>query len=435
MFLILQRAVSIVLWLCILVLLVWATHLKDPHLLVIRSHETDLILAGCVAGFLAVRQKSRGIERTALFALLVAVAGITLGTESLHRYRKAAVLSRDLDIERRLSRHFIIGYRDLADLRPLLVRGIVGGVFVTQRNAYGKTAEQLRGEIAEMQQLRRSSGMPDLIVATDQEGGVVSRLSPPLMRRPALSSLAAGSRGQAKLFADAEDYGRQQGMELADLGVTVNFSPVVDLKAEVPGNRLDLHSRISQRAISSSPEQTAMVALAYGRGLESRGVRPTLKHFPGLGGVRADTHHFSATLVTPVGELATRDWLPFRHAVAQSGALIMLGHVILPGIDPENPVSFSRAVVQDVIRGAWQHEGLLVTDDLTMAAAYNHGLCEATVKGLNAGVDLLLISYDDEKFYESMYCAVAAYKNSSLEEDQLRRSDRRLELKGGKIRE
>lgn len=432
MFLILKRAVSIVLWLCILVLLVWATQLKDPHLLVIRGYETALILAGCVAGFLAVRLKNRGIERTALFALLVIAAGITLGTESLHHYRKAAVLGRDFDIERRLSGHFIIGYRNLADLRPLLTRGIVGGVFVTRRNAYGKTVEELGREIAEMQQLRRSSGMPDLIVATDQEGGVVSRLSPPLKQRPALSGLVADFPRQVELLMQAEAYGRRQGAELSDLGVTVNFSPVVDLKTEAIGNRLDLHSRISQRAISSSPEQTAAVALAYGKGLESRGVQPTLKHFPGLGGVRVDTHHFSATLATPVEELAARDWLPFRLAAGQSDALIMLGHVILPAIDPENPVSFSRAVVQDVIRGAWQHEGLLVTDDLTMAAAYRHGICEATVKGLNAGVDLLLISYDDEKFYEAMYCAVAAYKDGSLDKDQLRRSGRRLAPKDGR---
>lgn len=214
---------------------------------------------------------------------------------------------------------------------------------------------------------------------------------------------------------------------MAQLGVTVNFSPVVDLRSNDTQNRLDFHSLINQRAILHSPEQTTEIALAYARGLESQGVRATLKHFPGLGGVRADTHHFPATLRTSIDELATRDLVPFQRVAQHSNALIMLSHVVLPSIDKDNPVSFSRSVVQNLIRETWKHDGLLITDDLTMAAAYNHGICEATVKALNAGVDLLLVSYDHEKFYEAMYCAVAAYRNGTLEENQLERSNRRLE--------
>jgi beta-N-acetylhexosaminidase len=251
-------------------------------------------------------------------------------------------------------------------------------------------------------------------------------LSPPLEWRPPLAELVAKSSNKAELLTQVETYGRQQGKELAQLGVTVNFSPVVDLQSNNVQDRLDFHSLINKRAISHSPEQTIEVALAYGRGLQSQGVLPTLKHFPGLGGVRGDTHHFSVTLDTPIEELASHDWLPFQRVALQSKALIMLGHVVLSQVDKDNPVSISRAVVQKIIRGAWKHEGLLITDDLTMAAAYNYGLCQATVKSLNAGVDLLLLSYDYEKFYEAMYCAVAAYKNGTLEENQLERSSKRF---------
>lgn len=423
----LRRILSGLSWIFVFILLFWAVHLKDPHLLIIRKYETALIFALCVVGFFIFYRKHRGLLRTTGFCLLAAISIITLGKELLFHYRKATVLSRDLDIERKLSAHFIIGFDKMEELRPIVSKGIVGGVFITQRNAAGKTAEQLRQEIAELQQLRRAAGLAKLIIATDQEGGIVSRLSPPLEWRPSLSELVAKSSNKADLLAQVETYGRQQGKELAQLGVTVNFSPVVDLQSNNAQNRLDFHSLINQRAISPSPEQTTDVALAYGRGLESQGVLPTLKHFPGLGGVRADTHHFSVMLDTPIEELASRDWLPFQRVAQQSNALIMLSHVVLSRIDKDNPVSFSRAVVQKIIRGGWKHEGLLITDNLTMAAAYNYGLCEATVKSLNAGVDFLLISYDYDKFYEAMYCAVAAYKNGVLEVEQLKRSDKRLE--------
>ncbi len=86
----------------------------------------------------------------------------------------------------------------------------------------------------------------------------------------------------------------------------------------------------------------------------------------------------------------------------------MLGHVILAELDAEHPVSFSRKIVQRVIRGEWGYQGLLVTDDLTMGAAYNRGLCDATVRALGAGVDLLLIAYDHDKYFDAMHCALQA---------------------------
>ena len=93
----------------------------------------------------------------------------------------------------------------------------------------------------------------------------------------------------------------------------------------------------------------------------------------------------------------------------------MLGHVILAELDAAYPVSFSRKIVQRVIRGEWGYQGLLVTDDLTMGAAYNRGLCDATVRALDAGVDLLLIAFDHDKYFDAMHCAQRAAQQGTLE--------------------
>lgn len=326
----------------------------------------------------------------------------------------------------RLGARFIVGYENPGEVIELARRGLIAGVFVTRRNATTKSAEVLRQEIAHLQAARRSAGLPELIIATDQEGGAVSRLSPPLERPAALSSLAVPGAAPPGLEAQAFGYGRQQGQELAAIGVNLNFSPVVDLKNQRPISPFDFFSRINSRAISSDPELVARVATAYSRGLASAGVLATVKHFPGLGEVAADTHLFSARLDTPVDTLQQRDWLPFRQVTGQTDALMMLGHVTLPAVDSAYPASLSRKVVQGIIRQAWGHDGVLVTDDLTMRAAQKHGLCGATLAALNAGVDLLLIAYEYDQFYGAMQCAVQALNAGQLDSALLAGSARRL---------
>lgn len=411
---------------CCITLLFASWNLKDPLLLPYRYLETQVLLGSCLMGIIFCLWFFRGFYRIVLTGLLFASLLITLCGEVGFHYRKAKVLSEEGAGIQAIGRHFIVGYNDPETVRVLASKGLIGGIFVTKYNAVGKTLDALRGEIAAFQDLRKSAGLPPLIVTTDQEGGIVSRLSPPLPKQPSLALLANGQNSETEIQRLAQAYGEEQGRALAYLGISVNFSPVVDLKIHHPGNLLDFHSLISQRAISEDPVVTANVAKAYIHGLEMWGVAGTLKHFPGLGRVTDDTHHFSATLDYPVSKLENNDWLPFRQVARDTRALIMLGHVAIAAMDKENPASLSRTVIQKIIRGQWQYEGILITDDLTMGAAYHRGLCAATVKAFNAGEDLLLISYDHEKFYDAMYCAIRASLNGQLDKTMLGRSQIRL---------
>lgn len=411
-----------------LLLGVWAAHLKDPHLLLIRPYETPGLLGVTGLLFIGVlRKRPRTLAYQLWLGVLLLVALGILAGEWQFRMHQRTVLQTTSPAARMLGAHFMVGYTDLEALRPLVRQGLIGGIFITQRNVAGRSLAAVQADIAELQALRRTAGLPPLRVATDQEGGGVSRLSPPLPYLPPLAALLSTYAPEdAALYAQAEAYGSRQGQALAALGVNINFSPVVDLKVDRAADPLDFHSKIHQRAISADPAITLRVALAYGRGLAQHGVLPTLKHFPGLGRITTDTHHFPATLDTPIATLRQEDWLPFREVARQSSALIMLAHVRLPEVDAHTPVSFSRAVVQDILRGEWQHDGLLITDDLTMAAAYRHGICTATLKALNAGVDLLLIAYDPDPYYETMSCALAAHAGGRLDEAMLAHSAKRL---------
>jgi beta-N-acetylhexosaminidase len=156
-------------------------------------------------------------------------------------------------------------------------------------------------------------------------------------------------------------------------------------------------------------------------------VHCTLKHFPGLGGVFEDTHLEAGQLRAPLDALEGSDWIPFR-ALMGSGAFTMLSHARLAALDAERPVSFSAAVVSGLIRETWHHDGVLITDDFCMGAAYasKEGIGAASVAALDAGVDLLLIAYDPAQYFTMMDAVLVAEREGRLREAVLGRSSGRL---------
>jgi beta-N-acetylhexosaminidase len=239
---------------------------------------------------------------------------------------------------------------------------------------------------------------------------VVSRLSPPLTRLPPLSAFAALPPGERA--AAARRYGRLQGGELAALGVTVDFSPVVDLKTVAP--RWDRNSLIARRAIDADPAVAGEIAAAYAAGLRDAGIMPTAKHFPGLGRARGDTHHIRVRLSAPIAELEAADWRPFRQVLESGPALLMVGHAVLEATDPVRPASQSRAVIDGIIRRRWGFTGAVITDDLTMPSVFHHDFCGGVVRSLDAGVDFLLISYDADQYYRAFECALDGLRRKQI---------------------
>src|SRR5262249_44301476 len=273
-------------------------------------------------------------------------------------WKRHEVLRADPALLERLGRHIVVSYRDLRELNALIERRAIAGVFLTTRNVGGRDAAAIRQQIAAMQATRRQQGLPELLVTTDQEGGVVSRLSPPLTRMPPLSEIVTRHPGSAARHAAVRDYAAAQARDLADLGVNVNLAPVVDIDHGVanPDDRL---TRISARAISKDPDIVTEVAEIYCSQLSAHGVRCTLKHFPGLGRVFEDTHLQTADLASPPSELSGADWLPFRSLMRGTDVLVMLSHARLTAVDRDRPVSFSRPVVRDLLRTDWGYDGVL----------------------------------------------------------------------------
>jgi beta-N-acetylhexosaminidase len=373
-----------------------------------------------------VRRATHALSFVAL-ALGVVVFGSTAALELQFQYKRHVVLNADPAQLEKFGAHLLVGYRQEPTLRAMLERRGIAGVFLSAHNVRGRSIEALRERIDALQSIRREQKLPPLWIATDQEGGPVSRMSPPLPRQAALAEIVRLHTDPAERLVAVRQYAERQGRGLKSIGVNLNFAPVIDIDHGVvnPDDRL---TRISSRAISADPAVVTEIAGLYCATLLATGVHCTLKHFPGLGRVYGDTHMVTANLAAKPDELEASDWLPFRQLMGANAAFTMLGHARLIAVDPERPASFSEPVVKGMLRQGWKHDGVLVTDDFAMGAVTlsREGMAGGAVAALNAGIDLILVSYDPDQYFYIMFELLRADRDGRLRADALEASKRRL---------
>ncbi len=232
-------------------------------------------------------------------------------------------------------------------------------------------------------ELRSLTGRANLPVFIDQEGGRVQRLRPPLM--PVEPSAAKFG----KLFDRCADDGclaaqcaaQAIGTDLANLGVTVNCAPVLDVAHP------QTHRAIGDRAFHHSAEAVVKLGRAAATGLIAGGVLPVIKHMPGHGRATADSHFFLPRVECPQQELAETDFTPFK-ALADL-PMAMTAHVCFDALDAENSATHSFNVVHNVIRSFIGFGGLLITDDICMRALQGT-FSERAERAHEAGCDVVL---------------------------------------------
>ncbi len=340
---------------------------------------------------------------------------------------RAEILATDAKRLERLGRHVIVGYHSYSDIKTLVEKRAIAGVFLTDHNVRWRTTAAVKADIDALQNIRKAQGLSPLVIAADQEGGAVSRLSPPLKRQPSISQILAPLKDDAARQAAIEKFAAIQAEELKRMGVTLNFAPVVDLRL-YPSNRSDGETRLRLRAFSSDAYLVAKVAGWYCEGLAKAGLMCTLKHFPGLGRVKRDTHAAAGEIKASEGELEVNDWYPFRRLMGQPNVATMLGHVRVPAMDPKMPASYSDAIVRELLRKRWRHSGLLITDDFSMDAITRsaEGVGRASVKALRAGVDLILVSFSERHYDAAMSALIRADEEGvfDLADSQQRRAHR-----------
>ncbi len=220
-------------------------------------------------------------------------------------------------------------------------------------------------------------------VLIDQEGGRVARLGPPHWRKPPAAALfgALADIDPAKADYAARLNAQLIAAELMDLGINVDCLPVLDIPQS------DADPIIGDRAYSQEPGRVARLGRATCEGLMAGGVLPIIKHIPGHGRARQDSHEALPVVDSPRRELEELDFAPFRALSDMPWA--MTAHIVYTDIDADAPATLSPTIVQDVIRDYMGFDGVLLTDDLSMKALTGNFGDRASA-ALAAGCDVVL---------------------------------------------
>ena len=258
-----------------------------------------------------------------------------------------------------------------------LVQPQVVGVILFTRNF--ESREQVTALIAAVRELRGER----FVICVDQEGGPVQRFREGFTRLPALARIGeVWDRDRDTALELAHQHAWIMAIELRAIGVDLSFAPVADLRR---GNRA-----IGERAFHADPVAVAALLHAYVNGMRLAGMAATLKHFPGHGSVEEDTHFDIANDRRDRVDIVANDLIPFVEGIAAGADAVMLAHVVYPAIDT-HAAGFSKVWILDILRGEYGFEGVVIGDDIGMAAVESLGGMGARIDAhLAAGCDLIL---------------------------------------------
>ncbi len=293
----------------------------------------------------------------------------------------------------------------------------VGGICYMQPNLTSalQTQEMLR---AYEQYSQETIGLP-MLSFVDEEGGDITRISgnpgfPEIPWIPSMQSI--GAEGNVNT---AYETGAQIGTYLAELGFTCDFAPVADVLSN-PYNEI-----VQTRSFGSDPQLVSVMAMALADGLESKGILPVYKHFPGHGATAGDTHAGYAYTDKTLEELMDCELIPFRNAITHGAQFIMISHISLPNVTGDDlPASLSPYIMKDLLRGQLGFDGIIITDAMNMGAIVDtYGFAPAAETAIEAGADMVLLTGYLEDTRSTVMQAIA---DGRIPEEQIDASVRRI---------
>jgi beta-N-acetylhexosaminidase len=290
----------------------------------------------------------------------------------------------------------------LEEIRP-------SGLIFFRRNYPQGGGPELARQLSEIRAAAGKMGLAPLLLAMDNEGGLVKRLPEPFVQLPKANE--SGS------LDEIEAQARASGAELRELGFNLNLAPVLDVDASGAFMR--------ERSFGRAPESVVPRARAFARGFHGAGIATCAKHFPGLGAAALDPHRSLPTVGASVEEMASVHLAPFRALLGRTIPMVMTTHCLYPALDDREPATFSKKIV-DLAREDLGFDGPVLTDDLEMGAV-GPEIGEAAVKSIWAGHDLALVCREMENIRAAARKLAEALSSGLIDDRRVKLSRRRVE--------
>ena len=298
--------------------------------------------------------------------------------------------------------------------RRLIAEYEVGNFILFARNFQSacQTVE-LTAELSKL--VYEKTGLAPFIGA-DQEGGIVCRVTEGAAMFSGAMAIAANGSEE-----DAYAVGKNCGEILRAMGVNTNFAPVLDVNIE------PLNPVIGTRSFGDVPAEVSRYGNAMLHGMQAGGLLCTVKHYPGHGNVKTDSHLALPVNDTDPALLEKTEFLPFQGAFDAGAEALMSCHVRFDKIDPDHPATLSKAILTGLLRERQGFDGLVVTDCMEMdAIRATVGTAEGAVQAVEAGCDILTISHSFDAVAAAAQALYAAVESGRISEKRIEASYRRI---------
>ncbi|MEC5423944.1 glycoside hydrolase family 3 protein [Virgibacillus sp. C22-A2] len=307
--------------------------------------------------------------------------------------------------------------RGAKNFKEAIERFHIGGVIYfnwTDNIGLPMNAAQVNALSNGLQDIAMEQELPiPLIISTDQEGGIVQRVTSPGTVFP--GNMALGATRSIEFAAQSATI---MGTELSSLGINMNFAPVADVNIN-PENPV-----IGVRSFSEDPDLVSDLTVAQVKAYEEQNLIPTAKHFPGHGDTNVDSHYGLPIINHDLETLYNVDLKPFQAAIDNGIDAIMTAHIVVPALDDSGlPATLSKPILTDLLREEMGFDGLIVTDSLGMSGANVVEPNRVAVEAFKAGNDILLNPPNVEVAYNAM---IEAVESGEVSEDRVDESVYRI---------
>ncbi|WP_443770658.1 glycoside hydrolase family 3 protein [Anaerostipes sp.] len=307
-------------------------------------------------------------------------------------------------------------------MKATLKKYPVGGIVMYSKNM--KNAKQTKKMIQDFQKISYIT----LFIATDEEGGSVARVSSN-KEMGVIHYPTANEIGKTYSSKQITQMGKNQSQQLKRLGFNMNFAPVADVLTNKN------NTEVGDRCFGSNASDVADIISNLVKSMQKQQISAVLKHFPGSGDTWGDTHRGKTDTDQTIQHLRKRDFKPFKSGISADVDAVMVSHLMLCNVtDEKEPSTLSHRVVTDILRNELEYDHLIITDAMNMRAITDdYSSAEATLKALEAGVDMIVMPENLKKSYEAVWKAV---KSGKVKESRINESVERViyvKLKRGEI--
>ncbi|MCX4130782.1 glycoside hydrolase family 3 protein [Megamonas funiformis] len=285
----------------------------------------------------------------------------------------------------------------------------MGGVILFDRNM--ESPEQVKQLTSDLQ--AQSNEKVPLFIGIDEEGGDVVRMAEKLTPPPSQKEIGAtGDIEQAKTWAI------KTAKSLKDIGINVNLAPVADVGSN------------DKRSYSTDANTVIDFVRAATKGYQQENIIYSLKHFPGIGKGKVDSHIDSSSIDVVKEVLMTEDILPFKTIIDENEPndyFILVSHLKYPALDEEYPASLSSKIMTDLLRNELGYKGIIITDDMEMGAVANHNDFRSIgVNAVKAGADIVLVCHEYEHQQEVYLGLLDAVNSGEISQERIDESVKRI---------